>query len=358
MNNRIHHLDAMRGTLMMLGVFYHSAKVFSTSQDWIIIHPESTLLANFMIEVLHIFRMPAFFILSGYFAALTLKRYGSAKFLKVRVTRIMIPFVVTALTLNSLQAYVLTQTGWVDFNLTTYLLDGNWVTHLWFLMNLVIYFLLYVAIHHLLKEKTDIILNTLNLLLSKVPFAAIMMFLLPISIIAALAIGQIYPVEHILKTSLLFNYMPFFFFGVLTYHHKTILAKFTDFPPLFSFLITVVAVMIAHYFASLDAYIWYIVHVYFISIGMWFSASLCFHLFKKFTSYHSNIFRVLSEMSYTVYLFHHLLVIMIGLVLIHYGIGGTLGLILLIISVAVIAVSIHLFVVSKVKILSLLFNGK
>ncbi len=358
MNDRIHHLDAMRGILMMLGVFYHSAKVFSTSKDWIIYHPESTLLANFVIEVLHIFRMPAFFILSGYFAALTLKRYGSSKFLKVRVTRIMIPFIVTALTLNSMQAYILNYTGWIDFNLKTYLLDGNWVTHLWFLMNLVLYFLLYVLFHNLLKGYTTRILYYINHLLSKIPFIAIMMFLLPLSIIGALAVGQIYPIEHILKTSLLFNYMPFFFFGVLTFHHKTVLEKFTDFPPLYSFLITVVAVLISHYFASLDAYIWYIVKVYFVSIGMWFSASLCFHLFKKFTSFHSNIFRVLSEMSYTVYLFHHLLVIMIGLILIHYGIGGAMGMVLLIVSVAIIAISIHLLLISKVKILSLLFNGK
>jgi len=358
MNARIFYMDSMRGILMMLGLVYHSSKVFSPKQDWIIYSEQTTALATMFVEMLKIFRMPAFFIVSGYFAALTLKKYGVHTFIKVRVSRIVIPLVITAITLNSLQAYILTQTGWMDFDMLTYISRGGWVTHLWFLINLVIYFFIAALLVLFFRERLFMVMNQIDTLLLKVPFGLILLFLLPASVIFFLALGQIYPIRVIIKTSLLFQYMPFFFFGMLLFSHKGLLKKFTEFSPRFSLPVVIISLLVINYLYQYESYSWYLVRTAVMSVGMWFSASLCFYLFKRYTDYHSAFFLYLSQISYTVYLFHHGLVIAIGLLLIKYNIGGIFGLFLLMFLVALVSVSIHQFVISKVSILSFLFNGK
>jgi glucan biosynthesis protein C len=351
-------MDAMRGILMMLGLVYHSAKLFSPKQDWILFSNYTTDVAYYVVEIVHLFRMPTFFIVSGYFAAMTLKKYGVEKFIKVRVIRILIPLITTALTLNSLQAWILTKTGWMDMTLFAYIKEGGWVTHLWFLINLIIYFLLASLLVSLFKKRFFNLLQQIDTLLLKIPFSLILLFLLPSTIILFLAIGKIYPIHAIINTSLIFNFMPFFFFGMLLYTHQALLKKFTEFPPIITAFISILTLIIVNYLYQFEAYSWYIVRTAILSVGMWASASLCFYLFKKYADYHSKVFRFLSEISYSVYLFHHLLVIAFGLLLLHFHIEGLLGMLLLIAIVAAISIMIHTQLIAKVEILSLLFNGK
>jgi len=351
-------MDAMRGILMMLGLVYHSAKTFSTRQDWIIYSEHTTFVADVTVQMIQIFRMPTFFIISGYFAALTLQKYGVKKFLKVRISRIILPLIVTALTLNSLQAYLLTQSGWMEFELSSYLLKGQWVTHLWFLFNLVIYFLFYLFIFTLFGSKLESFMKKIDLFLEKTPFTLILLFLLPFIIIALLAIGQIYPIYNIIKTAQVFNYLPFFLFGVLLHNSANLLEKFSSYPPIVSFMLTLITGIIVYKIHHFDSFIWTLIKAYILSVSMWFSTSLCFYLFKKFTNRASTLFKYLSDISYTVYLFHHVLILSIGVLLIEYGIGGLFGMVIQIVLASIIAILIDRFVISKVGLLSLLYNGK
>ena len=65
MNQRIYYLDAMRGVLMMLGVVLHSAQVFNPREEWLFYSQKSTEFAPILIDTIHLFRMPAFFIVSA-----------------------------------------------------------------------------------------------------------------------------------------------------------------------------------------------------------------------------------------------------------------------------------------------------
>jgi glucan biosynthesis protein C len=351
-------MDAMRGILMILGLVYHAGKTFSPMQDWLIRTDLTTPIAHILVEFIHIFRMPTFFIVSGYFAALTLKRYGSSKFLKVRVTRIVIPLLVTALTLNSIQAYILTQNGLLDFDLYHYITNGQWVTHLWFLINLIIYFTIAAILVAILKDRLYKIMQIIDKALLKIPFSLILLFILPSIIIGSMAFSQAIPIRAIVNTSLLFNYMPFFFFGMLLFSSDKLLDKFTNFSPITSAIIIIITLFIINYLYNYEGFKWFVVRMYFVSVGMWFSASLCFYLFKKFTDYHSKTFMFLSEISYSVYLFHHVLTIGFGLILIKCGVGGLLGMLLLMISTATISILIHMELISRFNFLSILFNGK
>jgi glucan biosynthesis protein C len=133
----------MRGVLMILILVLHSAYVFDPAKVWGIYSEQSTFFATILIETIRVFALPAFFVVSGYFAIASLRKDSAMKFLKTRVImRLLIPTVVTAITLNSLQTYLLVSSGWKEFHtLQEYIITAQWKSHLWFMINLIIYFL-------------------------------------------------------------------------------------------------------------------------------------------------------------------------------------------------------------------------
>ena len=67
---RIHGLDSYRGILMMLGVVLHVICTYIPGMSWILDPLTSQPLLGAVVDWIHMFRMPAFFALSGFFAAL------------------------------------------------------------------------------------------------------------------------------------------------------------------------------------------------------------------------------------------------------------------------------------------------
>ena len=93
---RIHGLDALRAVLMLLGVLIHSA--LNYMPGWFVQDPHNQ--AEWMmivIDVIHTFRMPAFFLLSGFFAALLVERRGLFRMFRNRFDRIVRPLAVFVL---------------------------------------------------------------------------------------------------------------------------------------------------------------------------------------------------------------------------------------------------------------------
>ena len=94
---RYHGLDALRAFAMLLGVVIHVALYFQeTPPDaiWPIRGVERSPLAGLLVLAIHIFRMPLFFMMAGFFAAMMLERRGSTRFIGNRLLRIGLPFVV------------------------------------------------------------------------------------------------------------------------------------------------------------------------------------------------------------------------------------------------------------------------
>ena len=84
--DRIHSLDALRGYLMLLGVYFHIAAFHYVNDGGFI---------AFFVGLVHYFRMPAFFLISGFFGALLYYRKGSRKMFLNRVKRIGLPLIFT-----------------------------------------------------------------------------------------------------------------------------------------------------------------------------------------------------------------------------------------------------------------------
>ncbi|MEM7410207.1 MAG: acyltransferase family protein [Myxococcota bacterium] len=93
--------DALRASAMELGLVLHAAVPYTQGcpSSWAVCDPSRSGLFDLANTLIHAVRMPAFFLMSGFFAALLWDRVGTRAFLRHRVKRIVVPFVVACLVL-------------------------------------------------------------------------------------------------------------------------------------------------------------------------------------------------------------------------------------------------------------------
>ena len=91
---RYHHLDALRATAMLLGIVMHGLLSFFENDYWPAQDLQQHELYETVNHAIHGFRMPLFFLISGYFTTMLWKRRGLGKLLQHRVQRILLPLVI------------------------------------------------------------------------------------------------------------------------------------------------------------------------------------------------------------------------------------------------------------------------
>ena len=147
-NSRLDHLDATRAFALLLGIVFHACLSFMpVFMGWAVQDVSTSPLVAMFMTVSHSFRMEAFFLLAGFFSHLTFHRKGAGEFVRSRVLRIVVPFVVGWFILRPLVV-----SGWImgsaslrgDVNVWAGLLGGLQSlstlpagifagSHLWFL---------------------------------------------------------------------------------------------------------------------------------------------------------------------------------------------------------------------------------
>ena len=153
---RFHDLDALRGVAMILGIVLHGALFLLAVEEWPLTDPGATegVAAGYgiMIAAIHGFRMPIFFLLSGFFTALLWQRYGLGTVLGHRLRRVGLPLAIGAVTIVPATTGLLALSGGEEFaplHPLTWLLAWTYdLDHLWFLW----YLLALVALFALLVK--------------------------------------------------------------------------------------------------------------------------------------------------------------------------------------------------------------
>ncbi len=108
-SGRMHGLDAYRGVLMSLGVVLHTNLFFISNEagGWNDIpYSDWALPLMWLNHTIHLFRMPAFFALSGFFGALLWMRRGARGTIGNRFERLVLPMVVFAMALHPIMSSV------------------------------------------------------------------------------------------------------------------------------------------------------------------------------------------------------------------------------------------------------------
>lgn len=104
---RRHDLDALRGFAMLLGIGLHASLAFFPA-FWPV--QDATVgfggLFDEFFHAVHGFRMPLFFLLSGFFTTMVWRRRGLGSLVRQRVTRVLVPLAIGVVTIVPLMNWV------------------------------------------------------------------------------------------------------------------------------------------------------------------------------------------------------------------------------------------------------------
>lgn len=90
-------LDALRAFAMLLGIVLHASLSFFTS-FWIVADRQQSPAFGILFSAIHGFRMPVFFVMSGFFSAMLLHRRGRGALIKHRFHRVFLPLLLGMVT--------------------------------------------------------------------------------------------------------------------------------------------------------------------------------------------------------------------------------------------------------------------
>ncbi len=136
---RFHELDALRAFAMLLGIVLHAALFFvpdlwskaNTAEGY---PAEVSGIYSLLFFAIHGFRMPVFFLLSGFFTALLWQRKGLRQLAIQRLKRIGLPLAISFFTVIPITTFAFLWAFDADFQFFWWpFIWLNTLSHLWFL---------------------------------------------------------------------------------------------------------------------------------------------------------------------------------------------------------------------------------
>ena len=345
--NRIVYMDTLRAFLMILGVFYHAALIYRLRDGnlWRVNSPETHIAFNYLSEFVHSFRMPAFFIIAGFFAAMLISKYGVSTFARNRYVRLGVPLLFFGLAVNPFMAL---SSANVDVSPLSpvYWMSGAWLAHLWFLQNLIIYTVVIFGIYKLYPrieqhiEWMDINYGWLMLIFATWGL---------LSLTSHMAgWGFVYGDKGVIR------YFPYFAFGLICFKNKLVAHNFirqrNNYLIVIAFLLGSVALR--------EYPFWQAIQGPLLSMHGLACAGILIQVFQALSGLYNQVIRDISDASYTIYLLHQPLIVWFGYLIIDIEINIFAEYLILTIFTCSFCFFFHHSLVKKIPLLTFLFNGK
>lgn len=91
--DRFHYMDNLRALAMLAGVVFHAALAYSPLMHpvWLLADKGQSQVVDVVAWFFHLFRMPLFFVVAGFFAALLVARRGIGGLFRNRGLRVLLP---------------------------------------------------------------------------------------------------------------------------------------------------------------------------------------------------------------------------------------------------------------------------
>ena len=307
-NIRYHALDSMRASMMLMGIYLHVVVGYSGNGHWPYIDPHPTPVLDFTLGIIHGFRMPAFYVMAGFFGALLWNGRGPAAFASNRVKRILIPFALFwSLMFPVVAAMVISlekgsQFVWPAFASGT-VLGRLHPLHLWFLE----YLLILYAIGGLVAWASqwwpagwmERIHVAYRWALQR--WYAPALFALFSWVQLAGMRGNLKDCDGFMpELPILAAYIPPFAFGWLLYHHRDLLDRFRQHIPLY----VAVGVPAFLVYGLVPGGTYPFVKAAGNVLFCWLMIFVCTGLFLKYCSGASARWRYMSDASYWLFIVH------------------------------------------------------
>ena len=317
---RIHALDSLRAIMMMLGLVIHTAityGVYDYGSSWPLKDPDATSpLMDWLVSLIHAFRMPVFFIVAGFFGALLFYIKGANSMAKNRLHRILYPLLVFLLILWPLVK--------VSFSFSREVFAGNAnalatalspfheaiayiperTMHLWFLYYLFLITLVSFAIGLLLRKLPKISrgINKIFTPLFKYPFLKLLLFS-SLTFLLLLLMNRKWvatSTSFIPDWRTFVFYAYFYLFGWLLYTSRQPLGQLKR----FDWLFTLMGLALLTYRFNFGSDLPLELNMAINALTVWLFAFGITGLFIRYGSSHSHTMRYVSDASYWFYLIH------------------------------------------------------
>jgi glucans biosynthesis protein C len=372
---RLYYMDAARGTMMLLGVFFHAALFYSPeNHQWVVQGNDTRASFYYLHELIFSFRMPVFFMISGYFCPLVLEKFGANDFLANKARRIGVPLISAAVLINTAQSYLLHVQRHGHLPIGDYLgsaaywetwTNGEWVWHLWFLVNLLVYFLVAYLFARLAGLGfADRVTTGLTGFRATRGLPQVGLILpLPLCNLTIDAAAYLLPWTQervplgIISLHTVLQYVPYFVFGAICYYRESLFRRFTGLHWLSVLIWACAFAAYVHLPDRPDELPMLVLRRYVAFVLAWLGASIVLRLFQVLIKSSSRLATVGVDASYTTYLFHHLLVLALGLGFMRLVWNPYLEYVLMVTITTVATLFIHYVLVARSRWLSMMFNG-
>jgi len=362
---RIYYLDNLRSFALLLGLVFHTFIVYSSGIGYTVKSQETSQFYTWFVLWVHTFRMPLFFLLSGYFSELLFTKKGEIYFYQSRFTRVGIPILVGLLFFAPVDGYFkeIQKTGLQNYFIylvNFFFLDSFTLSHVWF-----VYYLLLFTLIYLFMRKALFFLPHF----SKIGFYSCLI----IGSFASIFIPNLFYTreEFIFQIRPMFFFYYFFFFLVGVYIFQKNLLESIDLTKnqaIFLGILLSISFGIYMYSEEVDQYwmyflfdnkriFWRVLHLSLEVILAWGWILLLLTFSRKVWNFENFFTKELSNSLLPVYLFHHPVSIALGYIL---GNGVLYREIAVILHLfLVISLSLGFYIVVKnFSILSFLFGLK
>lgn len=319
---RIHSLDSLRAVMMLLGLVIHSAITYGAidyGDIWSLKDKRAIHTSNdFIVVLIHVFRMPIFFLIAGFFGSMLFYKRKPLKMIKNRISRIVYPFVTFLLLLwpTLVFSFVYTRlllsgsnnalSRTIEVYSNPLVLIPQNTFHLWFLYYLILITTVTVLLGILFKNLPNFskyISNIFKWIIQKPILRLLILVVLTCLIYLSLGISMVEPSTSFIPQLNTFIFYFFFYnIGWLLFKSKHLLDSMMRLD--WFCLISGIA-LFTIYFALMQSYrLNYKLVVFINSLTVWLFIFGIVGLFIRYGSKPSKYMRYISDASYWVYLVH------------------------------------------------------
>lgn len=322
--SRLYYFDNLRAFAMIAGVFFHAALAYSPMMHniWFTADTQQSVVVDWISWFTHLFRMPLFFVIAGFFVAYLVINRGLGNMLWNRCKRIVFPFIIFwPLCMWVVVASMISAVGSVEqkspllqmiaygmANPGTMPPPPPTTMHLWFLYNLIFFCLLTWILSYI---NFDWIKNKLNQLH---PIALLIIFPLLLTPALTQVPAPMPAPESFFPQLWSFGFFGLFFAaGYFIYQSENFLEKFKN----YSLLLLIGSVIVyVFYFSLLPKVFSFIpaaepepfskkllLALLEAVIGCWMTL-FCLVAGKRFLDFRNGFLRFLSDSSYWIYIVH------------------------------------------------------
>lgn len=376
--------------MMMLGVVIHTALVFMPDAPWIYQDPQRSDLAGLMVLLIHVFRMPIFFVMAGFFGAMLQARKGAMVLGGNRFNRIVVPLVVGWFVLFPMLSWSISF-GWTYAMLPegersimlAFQKMGVGVDfkeagpmHLWFLYYLLYYYIACSFLSWLLGRFARPVVDLFNKCLKHFIIGRLRLLRLPLLVIASFLLmipmkdpGVDTPESWIPVPRILLVYAFYFWIGWITYRHREVIEQLKNWSWLrllggLLMLGLCLIMSITWYMLLEEAGVSQETRDWILAVAQLFNVTCVWLLVlgltgvtERLLSRENPLIRYMVDASYWIYLMHLPLTLFIPALFRYWDIDGTLKMLIMMVLVTVpLIVTYHLFV--RGSVIGVVLNGR